>query len=619
VLVGANDGTVTTHLTAFDINVVGDLDGDSLADDVDSDIDGDGIDNDFETANGLDPRDSSDANGDLDGDGVSNLDEFTAGSDPTADDYPPAVTAPEDITVEATGLFTEVDLGTPSADDTLDGELTASADRDNNFAPGVHTVTWTATDAAGNSASDTQTVNVIPLVEFSKDQTADEGATVTVRVLLNGSAVSYPVIVPYVVSGDATQPGDFTLADGSVEITSGTETSFSFTTVDDGDNGEPIKHIEITMGAPTNAVVGPHDVHVITMIETNIAPRVALQANQSNKRVTTVAVDAGEVVIHALVNDPNPSDTHAFDWSLSNNSLIDQDGVDDSFTIDPSTLLPGLYTLHVAVSDSGLPPKRGEAKLLLNVVATAPVLSSTTDSDNDGIMDADEGSGDSDGDGVADFADAIATPNVLQEIAGTSDGYLIESEPGVRIQLGVVAFAGGKNAAEVNHSDIGSQTGISKDDVTNIGGIFDFKVEDLPQEGQSVQVVIPQLEAIPGDAVYRKLIANGWQDFVEDEKNRLASAPGRPGYCPPPGSDQYQSGLVENYWCVQLTIEDGGPNDGDGETNNAIEDPGGVAKRLEIHATIKSSGGGAFNPLWLVIGLLYLGVMANNRRKEAGK
>jgi hypothetical protein len=39
----------------------------------------------------------------------------------------------------------------------------------------------------------------------------------------------------------------------------------------------------------------------------------------------------------------------------------------------------------------------------------------------------------------------------------------------------------------------------------------------------------------------------------------------------------YQAGLTEGHFCVQLTIEDGGANDGDGAANNRISDPSGVA------------------------------------------
>lgn len=52
------------------------------------------------------------------------------------------------------------------------------------------------------------------------------------------------------------------------------------------------------------------------------------------------------------------------------------------------------------------------------------------------------------------------------------------------------------------------------------------------------------------------------------------------GYCPPPGSDLWTEGLTAGNWCVQLLIEDGGPNDDDGLANGTIIDPSGVASPL---------------------------------------
>ncbi len=57
----------------------------------------------------------------------------------------------------------------------------------------------------------------------------------------------------------------------------------------------------------------------------------------------------------------------------------------------------------------------------------------------------------------------------------------------------------------------------------------------------------------------------------------MASAPGLLGGCPAPGDTSYQLGLTEGHFCVQLTLEDGGPNDADNEANGTIVDPGGVA------------------------------------------
>lgn len=115
----------------------------------------------------------------------------------------------------------------------------------------------------------------------------------------------------------------------------------------------------------------------------------------------------------------------------------------------------------------------------------------------------------------------------------------------------------------------------------NVGGFFDFIATGLPEAGQNYQIVLPQVQPIPAGAVYRKYSErSGWGTFFEDVNNQLHSAEGDLGYCPPPGSSQWSSGLTEGYWCVQLTIEDGGLNDNDGLANGTIVDPGGVSVML---------------------------------------
>jgi len=72
----------------------------------------------------------------------------------------PTVTPPADKTVEATALLTPVTLGTATAVDLVDGAVTATPDQSGPFARGVHTITWSATDAQGNTRTATQTVTV---------------------------------------------------------------------------------------------------------------------------------------------------------------------------------------------------------------------------------------------------------------------------------------------------------------------------------------------------------------------------------------------------------------------------------------------------------------------------
>lgn len=88
----------------------------------------------------------------------------TCGTDTT----PPTITAPDDVTVGTgagnTGCTITLDdeLGQPEVNDNCAVSVAISgAPAGNNFAPGTYTLTYTATDGAGLTASDTQVVTVI--------------------------------------------------------------------------------------------------------------------------------------------------------------------------------------------------------------------------------------------------------------------------------------------------------------------------------------------------------------------------------------------------------------------------------------------------------------------------
>ncbi len=493
----------------------------------------------------------------------------------------PEITASADVTVNATGLFTEVDMKTAIATDVEDGDLAVAVDSNSFFSPGSHIVTWSAVDSDGNEVTDTQVVNVIPLVGLSKNQNTAEGSTVNFNIILNGPAVEYPVIVPYTISGTADIDGsDHDLVDGSVTLESGQLTAnITVNIVDDG-AGEGQETIVITLEEPTNAIIGTKASSQIAIFEDNVAPDVSLTATQGDGATRIVSQDGGLVTVSTTVKDPNQNDSHSYDWSNSDSALVDTDDDDTTFTLDPSALSPGFYKLHIAVSDGD---KVGQDRLKLRIDEVLPELNEQDDSDNDGISDKDEGTGDNDDDGIPDFLDsANLARNVVQERQADDTNFLMETEPGLVLTLGEVAFRANSSKSEVSEDDIvnhGNEgQGVNRDESYEYSnGLFDFNVEELPIAGQSVSIVVAQFAPIPADAIYRKLMPTGWQDFVIDDNNNVASAPGSEGFCPPPGDVAYIEGLTEGHWCVQLTIEDGGANDADGVVNKSIDDPGGIA------------------------------------------
>ena len=522
------------------------------------------------------------------------------------DNNPPVVTAPADVTVNASGLFTRADFGVASAVDTLDGNLLASPNLDIYLSPGRHVVTWSATDLSGNTGTATQVVSVIPLVELAARQVSAEGSSGTVRLVLNGPAVNYPVSVPFTVSGTATPGIDHNFTDGIFIISEGTEASVSFNVLADS-LVEGNETIIITLGEEvSNAVVGVQVTHTIELAEGNVAPQVSLGADQGDGWTHIVSQTDGFVEVVAMISDPNSGDTHIYDWSATDNSLVDNDGVTNNatFSFDPAAVIRGVYLLRVVVNDG---TASGVAELMLNVVAKAPVLSLTSDSDNDGVADAVEGFGDIDNDGIADYLDAIEALNVLQGQA--ADQYLMEAETGLSLSLGSVAFQVSANQAGVSVADVvnyGNAGNAPVDEMSNLGGLFDFMISDLPVAGDSVRVVLPQLIEIPDNAVYRKLLPTGWDDFKEDSKNSLSSAPGLQGYCPPPGDIAYTPDLTAGHWCVQLFIEDGGVNDADGLANQHIADPGGVAQFVKAETVEVRSSGGTWHPMMFML-VIFLG------------
>ncbi|WP_316366311.1 choice-of-anchor U domain-containing protein [Candidatus Thiodiazotropha sp. CDECU1] len=545
----------------------------------------------------------------------------------------PIVTPPADMTLAATGALTRVDPGTASAQDDNEGILEPVLDHlvsngvvtpppgDGllDLAPGTHLLIWTADDRDGITGEGIQIVRVDPIIEFGSDLTSSPNGPIGCPLILNGSAARYPVSIPYsLISISSVDGSEAPLQSGTFQIgQSLLESTLSISNTLLGDLSG-YTSLRLTMETPSNAVMGEKSSCLIALSDENFAPKVTLTAYQDETASRILSQNGGQVVVRATVQDLNSTDTHTYDWSESDSQLTDLDSDTSSFTFDPADLEPGLYRVSTGVSD-GL--ANDTAVLSLRVVAEAPALSSI-DNDGDGETDLEEGSGDSDADGIPDYLDPAGLPgHVLPQESGSNTDYLIQTAAGLALSLGDIAFFAQHHGALISRSDIfgyianGLGGEADADAYPYEGGLFDFHIEGLSQAGATATVVIPQRQMVASGSVYRKLTSTGWGEFVVDENNLIKSATGEAGICPAPGDSAYTTGLSEGAWCVELTIEDGGPNDADGEANARIADPGGVTTNLSDDSDTGSSssggGGGAFNP-WAML-LLALVMICTDR------
>ncbi|KAF7772352.1 hypothetical protein PCIT_a2411 [Pseudoalteromonas citrea] len=479
----------------------------------------------------------------------------------------PTITAPQPITLNATGLFTKVDLGAAIANDGDGNALPVSlASGQPIFAPGSHIVYWQAKDSQGQQVVASQEVNINPLVSLQKDRAVSEEQTYRMEVYLNGEAPSYPVTIPYSVSGSA-DAADHDLQSGEFVIASGTQASIEFTVFADSEV-ENSETIEVTLGDELN--VGANSTTTITIVEQNVAPTVRTIVTQNDEERSLVTATDAQVSITAQVSDINANDRVSVTWQAPVEFENDS-SLTDVFTFNPQTLSNGIYKVVVIATDNASPSLSTRGEVYIEVVESLAVLADI-DSDGDLIPDSEEGYQDSDSDGIPDYLDNIDACNVLPQQVNESSQYLVEGEAGVCLRKGVTVAQNQTGGAQLNASEIPVDS-----EATNIGGIFDYVAVGLPKEGDIYRVVIPQRKPIPSSAVYRKFNDGQWSNFTIDANNKVLSARGELGFCPPPGDAQWVAGMTEGDYCVQLQIKDGGPNDDDGIENGTVVDPGGVA------------------------------------------
>lgn len=505
--------------------------------------------------------------------------------------------------MNATELLTELPgAARPHAFDYAGAALSVvPANGETRYAPGQHRLTWRAIDSRGVLGTIEQTLRVWPTINFGPDLSigARAGNYDVFRIALNGRSPVYPFTVSYAVSGDSQgttlESGSVTFEDGEVER----QIPFAILAT------LPVGSAERTVHVSLNDQLNRGSARPLTINLTTInqAPTVNLHVTQSGEEQPVVSRDSGLVTLSADIRDPDTADTHTIEWRAPVGAAFTVSG--GSIVIDPSSLPAGVHRFELIVTDSGAPPIITRRSFDVVVTEARPVLPA--------------GAARLLANGLPDSpAYAPVAPNVLPERAGELAHHLMEADAGTRLALGSYAKYLGAYQTEIQ-GDV-SAVRIPSDSVANVGGYFDFIVDDVPRVGEAVGIVIPQRAAVPTRPVYRKYdpAMNKWQTFLEDNDNRLASAPGSNGFCPPPTSSEYRNGLHPGDWCVRLTIKDGGVNDTDGAANGSVSDPGGVGSLSEVVVTGKTSGGGGSFDATTLIGALFLLMLRAIRQCKLG-
>ncbi|ABK77198.1 hypothetical protein CENSYa_0565 [Cenarchaeum symbiosum A] len=169
------------------------------------------------------------------------------------DTVPPGITAPADITAEAEGpRGSAVPLGVPEASDTA-GSVAVSNNAPSIFPIGETEVTWTASDDAGNTASDVQQVTVLDTIPPELALPADveaEALSPSGNVVDTGEAAAEDLVGVLSIESDAP------------ELFPYGETVITWTAVDDAGNTVSGEQTISVIDTTAPSVVAPPDVEM---------------------------------------------------------------------------------------------------------------------------------------------------------------------------------------------------------------------------------------------------------------------------------------------------------------------------------------------------------------------
>ncbi len=174
----------------------------------------------------------------------------------------PVVTAPSNITSEATGITTPVNIGTATATDN-EGVTSLTHDAPAEFPVGTTTVTWTAQDAAGNIGTDTQTITIVdttyPVVIAPEDLTTVTSEETTPVDIGTATATDEVGVTSLTHDAPAEFPIGTTTVTWTAQDAAGNSNSDTQIITVEESTGAPITKIFQDGSSPTSEYNGTRD------------------------------------------------------------------------------------------------------------------------------------------------------------------------------------------------------------------------------------------------------------------------------------------------------------------------------------------------------------------------
>jgi hypothetical protein len=494
----------------------------------------------------------------------------------------------EPIDIQATNLFTPIIGLAPDAYDALGNPVPVSLkSQEARLRPGNHVVYWSGTDEnTGATQLSAQLFRVHPLVDFGQGSLVYEGAQARFTVHLNGVSPVYPLTVPVTIDMSLSTSSDndhslLTVQD--VVMSSGREAEVLFdVSADDIFEGEET----IELGFDNSVNTGPIDSLTLKIQESEPVPVMNARVVNSAGEVQSIVSNSSNEPLYLDIRMLSAQVPLQLTWSYSTDFTTRTVlGVTDNnvqLLLDvPLSVGRNRFYVEGVNLGSDMPPVN--ASVDIRVIETIR-LSMDQDSDNDGVSDLAEGMVDTDGDLIPDYLDAVNSCELQvidNDLAQKNGGYVLQSSAGSCIKLGRVSedantyspYVSGGNAAEM------STTPVDEDyvNIFNTSQLSNFVITNV--HDRSVRLVLPLLRPYSEGGVFRKHTSTlGWFDFDTAEVGSdIRYAMGELGFCPPPGADEYQQEPIIGANCLEMTIQDGGVHDADGERNGKIDDPGYMA------------------------------------------